>query len=458
MESKHSSRTETLLQWCTQLTFEQLPEAVIERAKDCFLDWLACAIAGRSHVSVSALALFSKQMGPENGQSEFIDSRLGNSSPAFTALVNGASSHVVEQDDLHNGSIVHPATVVFPAALAVAQNIGANGKEFITACVVGYEVACRTGEYLGKSHYQAFHTTATAGVCGAAVAAGHLLQLDSDQMLSALGTAGTQAAGLWQFLLDATHSKQIHTGKACFDGMLAAYAARDGLLGPREVLEGRRGMGAAMVPGTTRLEAIDQDLGTKFSILESSFKWHASCRHTHPSVDALLSLMQRQDLEFDDIEEVTAYTYQAAIDVLSMSEKGETVHQSKFSMGFVLAVAAKYGQAMVTDFTEEALHDVSLREFQRRVKMALDPKIEALFPNQWLGTVDVVTKSGVKYSEIVTVVKGDPGWSLGRDEIETKVRSLARYAGIDEMERLETTIRRVWGLESEMSLGGFAFQ
>ena len=233
-------------------------------------------------------------------------------------------------------------------------------------------------------------------------------------MLSAIGTAGTQAAGLWQFLMDATHSKQVHTGKACFDGIFAAYTSRDGLLGTRDILEGPRAMGVALVPGTTHPEAIDQKLGTDYEILRSSFKWHASCRHTHPSVDALLSLMKKHNVAFEDIESVVTRTYQAAINVLGMTGRGETVHQSKFSMGFVLAIAARKGQAMITDFTEADLEDASLREFQQRVKMEIDPEIDSKFPERWQGTVIVTTKSGQIFTESVEFAKGDPELSLTR--------------------------------------------
>jgi aconitate decarboxylase len=261
---------------------------------------------------------------------------------------------------------------------------------------------------------QRFHTTATGGVIGVAAAVAHLLKLDAEQTLSAIGTAGTQAAGLWQFLMDATHSKQVHTGKACFDGIFAAYSARDGLLGPRDILEGPRAMGIALVPGSTNPEAIDQNLGKEYEVARSSFKWHASCRHTHPSVDALLALMKKNEVAFEDIESVVARTYQAALNVLGLSGRGETVHQSKFSMGFVLAVAAKKGQAMITDFTEDDLKDSSLREFQGRVTMELDPVIESKFPESWQGTVIVTTKSGKKFTETVEFAKGDPELPLTR--------------------------------------------
>jgi aconitate decarboxylase len=246
------------------------------------------------------------------------------------------------------------------------------------------------------------------------VTSAHLLKLSIPDTLSAVGTAATQAAGLWQFLLDATHSKQVHTAKACFDGVFAAYVAQSKLLGPSDVLEGEKGMAASLVPGEPNPQALDRQLGTKYSILESSFKWHASCRHTHPSVDAILSIMQHNSLNINDVRNVVCHTYRAAIDILTRSEKAETVHQSKFSMGFVLAVAAKYGRATVLDFTEQALDDVELRSFQRRVKMTLDAEIEAAFPEKWQGRVDIVTKSGKTFSEMVDVVKGDPGKSLTR--------------------------------------------
>ncbi|KAL2839098.1 hypothetical protein BJY01DRAFT_219421 [Aspergillus pseudoustus] len=455
-----NTRTARLASWSSTLRYTDLPDAAVQRTKDLFLDWLGCTIAGRHHPAVRAIVNFAKTMGPTTGKSELVDGDLApfsRTSPAFAALVNGAASHVVEQDDLHNRSITHPATVIFPAALAVAQDVGADGQEFITACVVGYEVGCRVGAYLGKSHYENFHSTATAGILGVAAAAAHLLKLDPAQTLSAIGTAGTQAAGLWQFLLDAAHSKQVHTGKACFDGIFAAYSARDGLLGTKDVIEGPRGMGNGLVPGKTMPEAIDADLGKDYEVLHSSFKWHASCRHTHPSVDALLALMSKKGVRFEDIDSILVPTYQAALNVLGMSGDCETVHQSKFSMGFVLAIAAKKGQAMITDFTEADLKDESIREFQRRVAMVFDREIDDAFPERWTGRVVVTTKDGREIEERTGFAKGDPEFTLTRAELETKARSLAKYGGITDGNKVEALIQRAWNLENETDLHGFVF-
>ena len=196
-----------LAKFATALKFEDIPEAVASRCEDLLLDTMASILAGSTARPVKAIAKYADLMGPATGLSEdYVNRRL--TSPMFAAMVNAAAAHVVEQDDVHNGSVFHPAAVIFPPAIAVAQAIGASGKDMITAAVAGYEVGIRIGEFLGRSHYKIFHTTGTAGTVAAAVTVGKLLKLDVEQMLNAIGSGGTQAAGLWEFLRDAADSKQ----------------------------------------------------------------------------------------------------------------------------------------------------------------------------------------------------------------------------------------------------------
>lgn len=209
--------SQQLAKFAASLRFEDIPPAVVERAENLFVDWLGSALAGRGARPVETIAAFARVMGPAHGSSEVLISRTATS-PYFAAMVNGAASHVAEQDDVHNGSVFHPATVVFPAALAVAQARGASGRDFLASAVVGYEVGIRVGEFLGRSHYKVFHTTGTAGTLASAAAVGRLLGLDAARMLDAFGSAGTQAAGLWEFLRDAADSKQLHTAMAAADG------------------------------------------------------------------------------------------------------------------------------------------------------------------------------------------------------------------------------------------------
>jgi 2-methylcitrate dehydratase PrpD len=363
-------------------------------------------------------------------------------------LVNGASSHVVEQDDVHNESVFHPATVVFPAVLATAQQTGASGRDFVTASVVGYETGVRVGTFLGRSHYQVFHTTGTAGTLAAAAAVARLLGADGETMLHALGSAGTQAAGLWEFLRDAADSKQLHTAKAAADGLLAAYVACDGLTGATSILEGQQGMAAGMSSDADPARLV-QGLGERWAVLDTSFKFHASCRHTHPAADALLKAMQENRLTADEIARVRARVHQAAIDVLGPVTDPRTVHQAKFSMGFVLALVALYGRAGVDEFTEEALTDPQVRAFHDRAEMVVDPEVDAAYPARWIGLVDVETTDGRRLTSKVDVPKGDPGNPLSRAELEDKAHRLATFRDGASPEEIGRIIERSWNLDRE---------
>jgi 2-methylcitrate dehydratase PrpD len=447
MSVTRTATTRELASFLAHLRYEDLPEEAIERTRELFLDWVASALAGKNAKPVQILEHFAELMGPEDGPSEVLTSRR-RTSPLFAALVNGAASHVVEQDDLHNASVFHPATVVFPAALAAAQQTGASGRAFLTASVAGYEAGVRVGSFLGRSHYRVFHTTGTAGTLAAAAAVSHLLDADEETTLHALGSAGTQAAGLWEFLRDAADSKQLHTAKAASDGLLAAYLARDGFTGARRILEGERGMAAGMSSDADPGKLVE-GLGEKWAVLETSFKFHAACRHTHPAADALLQAMQEHRLTADDIERVRARVHQAAIDVLGPVTDPRTIHQSKFSMGFVLALIAERGSASIHDFTEEALEDPELRSFHDRVEMVLDPEVDAAYPGRWIGLVDVETTGGEQFTSRVDVPKGDPGNTLSPEEVEEKARSLAAYRDGASFEELRHIVERVRNLHQE---------
>src|SRR5690606_4612579 len=312
MSDTHPSRT--LADFAATLEYESIPASVVRRADDLFLDWFASPLAGKGARPAEPTARFVESMGPADGPSEILIHRRG-SSPLAAAMANAAASHFAEQDDVHNGSVFHPAAVVFPPALAVAQALGRSGRDLLLASVVGYEVGIRVGEFLGRSHYRIFHTTGTAGTLAAAAAAGRLLQLSPQQMLHAFGSAGTQSAGLWEFLRDAADSKQLHTAHAAGAGLGAAYLALDGLTGAQRILEGATGMAAGMSTDADPARLTDR-LGTRWALAETSFKCHASCRHTHPAADALQQLMRTHRLAADAVERVNAKVHQGAIDVL----------------------------------------------------------------------------------------------------------------------------------------------
>ncbi|MDH0288205.1 MmgE/PrpD family protein [Pseudomonas sp. GD04087] len=447
------NNTHALAEFLAGLRYEDLPAAVVEYTEELFLDWLGSALASQNRHPIPLFQRYAQRMGPATGKSRVLVD--GSSTSAyFAALVNGASSHLVEQDDLHNSSVLHPATVVFPAALAAAQELGKSGRELILASVAGYEAGIRIGEFLGRSHYRIFHTTATVGTLAAAVAVGKLLGLDSRQFVNCLGSAGTQAAGLWEFLRDAADSKQLHTAKAAADGLLAAYLTADGLTGAQNILEGEQGMAAGMSSDADPSRLVD-GLGTRWALCETSYKFHASCRHTHPAADALLGLMQREGLAHGDIAKVTTRVHQGAIDVLGRVVVPQTVHQAKFSMGTVLGLIAVHGKAGLVEFEEFALSDAAVSAFREKVSMQLDGEVDGAYPRRWLGRVDVLTTDGRQLHGAIDEPKGDPGNGLSRAELEDKFRRLLAFAGQRSESEADRLVQASWRLHQLSNLDDF---
>ncbi|MBN1079894.1 MmgE/PrpD family protein [Pseudomonas sp. 1079] len=442
--------TQALCRFLAELTYSQLPEPVLARTEELYLDWLASALASQGAHPIPLFERYAQKMGPSSGPAQVIVNGTGTSA-YFAALVNAASSHLVEQDDLHNSSVLHPATVVFPAALAAAQDLGKSGRELLLASVAGYEAGIRIGEFMGRSHYRIFHTTATVGTLAAAVAVGKLLDFNEEQFINLLGSAGTQAAGLWEFLRDAADSKQLHTAKAAADGLLAAYLTADGLTGARNILEGEQGLAAGM-SSDAQPGKLSAELGSRWALVETSFKFHASCRHTHPAADALLAVMQREGLSAAQISQVRTHVHQGAIDVLGRVTVPATVHQAKFSMGTVLGLIAVHGKAGLPEFHELALTDPAVAAFRDKVSMTLDAEVDSAYPQRWLGRVTVTTTDGRTLRGAIDEPKGDPGNTLSRAELADKFQRLAHFSGALTPTQARGLIEQVWNLRTTASM------
>lgn len=453
MPNDTSYPTRQLCEFLAGLKLEDVPAPVVDRTKDLFLDWIASAIAGKDAPAIRRIQEFAAAMGPQTGDAEILVDRR-RTSPYFAALINGASSHVVEQDDVHNGSVLHPAAVVFPAVVAAAQAEGKTGAEVLLASIAGYEAGIRIGEFMGRSHYRVFHTTGTVGTLAAAAAVAKLYGLDAEGINQALGSAGTQAAGLWEFLRDAADSKQLHTAKAAADGLQSAWLARAGFTGARQILEGAQGMAAGM-SSDANPAALTDGLGTRWATAETSFKFFASCRHTHPAADALKAVMQREGLAAEQIASVTAHVHQGAIDVLGPVVNPVTIHQAKFSMGTVLGLVAVHTHAGLGEFEQHALQDPRIAAFCNKVTMALDDEINAAYPRQWIGRVTVTTTDGRSLEARVDVPKGDPDNTLSRPELEAKAVQLGAFRhGASEAE-MRAIIARVWRLDTEANVNNW---
>lgn len=439
-----------LAEFAAGLRFDDIPVAVVRKTEDLLVDWFGSAMAGKGARPVETLTRFAASMGPTGGPCEVLINR-GQTSAYFAAMCNAAASHVVEQDDVHNSSVFHPGTVVFPVALALAQSLGSSGRQMLEAAVAGYEVGIRVGEFLGRSHYKVFHTTGTAGALAAAATAGRLLGLNAVQMQHAFGSAGTQAAGLWEFLRTGADSKQLHTGHAASAGLMSACLAQEGFTGAAQILEGPQGLAAGMSTDADPAK-LTAGLGTRWATAETSFKFHAACRHTHPAADALLQVMQTHQLIPADIASVVTHVHQGAIDVLGSVLDPATVHQSKFSMGTVLALVARFSHAGLVEF-DQHFRDETTTTLRDKVTMLLDAEVDAAYPQRWIGKVTVTTTDGRVLKGRVDEPKGDPGNTLSRAEITAKVHRLAAFSGAATPLETQTAIDALWQVASWPRVG-----
>jgi len=347
--------------------------------------------------------------------------------PAETAaFVNGALSHIVEMDDVDRGSVLHPGAVVIPAALAVAELRAKNGRELLSAIVAGYEIAIRVGEAVGKKHYFYFHNTSTCGVFGAAAAASWLLGLDEERMVWALGNAGTQSSGLWEFNAEGAMSKHLHAGRAASNGVLAALLAERGFTGPSRILEGERGFFRATAPDADP-DRVLAGLGSgKLKIHGVSLKPHASCRHTHAAIDCALALRSRIGTE--PIRSIDVDTYGATLSLCDRPEPS-TPYEAKFSLQFCVASALLRGEAGLDAFGEDSLRDPRVRDLTSKVHPRIEPDIESRYPREWPARVRVRLLSGNTLEAETSHPRGDPELPLSPREIERKFAALAAHGG-----------------------------
>ncbi|WP_298823756.1 MmgE/PrpD family protein [uncultured Planococcus sp.] len=434
-----------LARYSLELSYDELPEEVVEFTKLCILDYFGSAIAGSDKSPVQMVSDLVSEMGGLD-QAKLVTG--GKSSAIHAALVNGAASHVMELDDIHKGSIVHAATVVIPAALAIAEWKKLSGKELITAVVAGYEVCFRIGEAVSPSHYYYWHNTATCGTFGAAAAAGKLLGLTEDEMVNALGNAGSQAAGLWEFIVDGAMTKQLHTGKAAMNGTMAALLAKKGFTGPKKILEGDRGFFNAMSEEHDA-SRITENLGQEFKILENSFKVHASCRHTHHAVDLLIDVFKEQNPALEDIESVEVDSYQVALTITDDPDP-QTEYAAKFSLQFCSALALLNGRASLDDFNGDKLWDEDIRSLVKKVNVHTDPTIDGGYPKQWGAAVSVLLKNGEKISKQTDFPKGDPENAVTSEELLEKFMGMATKLPI---EQRQTLAKSLMDLESTENIG-----
>lgn len=432
-------------------TFDDLPPPVVDDARRAVLDWLGSALAGAVEAPARMVQQVIAGLGTSNQSTLF---GAGRASAANAALANGVASHILELDDVHKGSTLHAAAPVIPAALGVAEREHADGRAFLRAVTVGYDAALRIGEAVNPSHYRFWHPTGTAGTFGAAVAASALLGATPAEMLEALGSAGTQAAGLWEFNADGAMSKHLHPGKAAFNGVLAADLARAGFTAATRILEGDRGFFRATTT-TYDQERITTDLGARWKISENCFKLHACCGHTHSAIDVALDLRAKRGWTRSsvvaEVDAIEIITYGPGLDIIKQMDP-RTPYQAKFSIAYAVAAALVDGQVGLDQFGPErfgtnGIADREIAWLVERTRIGEDASLTAKYPVAWPSRVVLRLRDGTSIGGEVEYPRGNPENPVTTLSLEKKFRTLvgSRF-GVAVAERALEAVRTLDGV------------
>ncbi|MEO1161899.1 MAG: MmgE/PrpD family protein, partial [Pseudomonadota bacterium] len=328
------------------------------------LDAVANIVAGRNSVQGRKLLSWQNSMSDKPGQP--IDK-------ARLSFLYGSLCHILEVDDLHRASVVHPGCVVVPAVFAMAA--GSNGKSALTAILRGFEACCRVGMSVGPDHYKIWHNTATCGPFGSAMAVASLLDLDEAACVNALGNAGSQSAGLWQFLDTGAETKHLHAGRGAEAGLVAATLAEHGFTGAPEILEGGRGFYKATCPNPDAALLLPAE-DDQWQLHRTSIKPWPSCRHTHPAIECALTL-HRQLPEGLTIRAVRVFAYQAALDLCDRVEV-DSAYAGKFSLQHCVASALLSGTVVFDNF--EAAGRTQARDLRARTVVSVTDRFQSAYP------------------------------------------------------------------------------
>ena len=363
--------TRILAQYVADARAADLPDPVRREATRTLLNWVGSAVGGSGQdATTHAVAALAPFCGPPQasllGRRERMDA-------LHAALVNGISSHVLDFDDTHLKTIIHPAGPVASALVALSEHRPMSGEAFMTALVLGMEVECRIGNAVFPSHYDmGWHITGSTGSFGSAAACGKALGLDEQHMAWALGLAASQPVGLKiQF---GSMTKSFHPGRAAQNGLLSALLAQQGFTSSDIAIEGRDGWGQALSTSHDWRE-VTEGLGTRYETLLNTYKPFACGIVIHPALDAAIQLRARDHLRPEDIRSVDLKVHPL---VLSLTGKTtpRTGLEGKFSVYHAVAAALVTGRAGEQAFSDATVQDPTIIALRQKVTATVDPAIK----------------------------------------------------------------------------------
>ena len=433
-----ATAAERLATWGLGLRYEEIPREVVEAAKLHFLDTIGCGLAAHAMgVATEGRTMMDEQAGTPDATVIGLARALPGASAAFA---NAMLCHGLDFDDTHPASVAHVSAVVTPAALAAAEVAGRNGRELVTAVVLGNETVTRVGMAApSKFHKRGFHPTSICGIFGGTLAAGTLAGTGHEALTSALGIAGSFASGIFAYLDVGTATKPMHPAWAAHGALYANRLGQLGAEGPPTVLEGRFGLYHAFLDERIDLEEQLADLGSRWETPRIAYKPYPACHYIHGSLGATRSLLGQ--LAVDDIADILVTLPQAGVALVTepeaMKRLPRTDYEAKFSLQYSTAAMLVHGHVGVKTYTDAAIGDPKVLALAAKVRYEV--KDYASYPGSFPGGVVITLKDGRKLDAELDYQKGGPENPLTGAEVIEKWRGNASLclddATVDKLER-----------------------
>jgi len=436
--------TRTLAKYLVAARYEDLPTTVRKEGIRTLLNYVGVAVGGSGHDAVErAIQALSPFGGARQasvlGRAERFDIMTA-------AFINGVSSHVFDYDDTHLKTIIHPGGPVVSAILALSEFHPVSGKEFLNAAVLGVETACRIGNAVYPNHYDVgWHITGTAGVFGAAAAAGKLLGLSEQQMIWSLGLAASQPVGLRESF--GSMNKSFNPGRAASDGLFAAVLASRNFTSSDAMLEARRGW-ANTVSTKQDYSEITAGLGTRYEAALNTYKPFACGIVIHPAIDASIRLRNQYHLAPEQIESVALRVNPLVIE-LTGKRTPQIGLEGKFSIYHSVAIALAEGAAGEKQFSDRAVRDPAIIALRDRITTTIDPAIKAEQVD-----MTIALRDGRKLHQFIEHAIGSGEVPMTDQQLETKFSDLA--VGVLPAAQVRRLIDTCWQVEQLPAAGALA--
>lgn len=429
--------SERIVRYACNTTAKDIPEDALERAKTIILDSIGAILTASSprYLGSKIITEFVHRLG--GTKEATVIGRGFKTASVNAALANGTLGYYCDIEAHHPGAILHPAAVLIPSSLAVAEREEASGLDVITSFVLGVDIEARLSYALSprEQYSRGFHPSSVCGSLAASITAGKVVGLDEKQMLNALGLAGCQASGLLAWENDRTEmSRPFQMGVAARNGVTSALLARDGFAGP-EVIEGKYNIFNAF-SGMSNYEELSSELGRKFHVMELALKRYSCCAFLHPSLDALLNVMEHNDIEPEKIKRIILRFPRSGAKLIDNSELRS--HNAQY----ILSVAVLKKKVRIDDILVYQQDSPQVKEFSKNIQVHYDDDLDQHFPKKYTSVIVLETTRGETFEERVEFARGTPENPLSDEEVETKFRELTAEV-IDErrQEEIINTIR-----------------